>query len=246
MENPLFLRTVLKNTIKKLLPFPVTQNQRYDRQTKAVIRRVCKPDSNCIDIGAHKGEVLELMMKAAFRGRHFAFEPIPHLYRGLKAKYASEDCIVSDMALSNSKGTASFNYVVSNPSYSGLIKRKYDRKDEQDEIIHVETDLLDAVIPSDLKVDFVKIDVEGGELLVLEGARQLLARCRPFVIFEHGLGASDYYGATPEQVFDLLSSCGLKVSTMKNWLSGGNELTREGFAQLYYEGEDYYFIAYPW
>ena len=61
----------------KALPIPITRNQRYDHQTRQVIRRVCRPDSTCIDIGCHKGEVLEIMRQAAPEGHHFGFEPIP-------------------------------------------------------------------------------------------------------------------------------------------------------------------------
>lgn len=241
----MMIKAVIKRLIKKL-PVAFTQNQRYDRQTKRVIKKVCKSNSNCIDVGAHKGEVLDDMLRYAPGGVHYAFEPIPDLYAALKEKYkALPRCRVSDVALSNVKGTASFNYVVSNPSYSGLIKRKYDRPHEKDRRITVATDLLDNILPADIPIDLMKIDVEGGELLVLEGAKATVARCKPVIIFEHGLGASDCYGATPEQVFSLLSGCGMKVNTMKRWLAGDEAFTEQAFNKRYYDRVDYYFIAYP-
>ncbi len=239
------IKAIIKRLIKKL-PVAFTQNQRYDRQTIRVIRKVCKHTSNCIDVGAHKGEVLDYMLRYAPEGTHYAFEPIPDLYAALREKYSdSSRCRVSDVALSNVKGTASFNYVVSNPSYSGLVKRKYDRPHEEDRRITVATDLLDNVLPSDIAIDLMKIDVEGGELLVLEGAKTMITRCKPVIIFEHGLGASDYYGATPEQVFLLLSGCGMKINTMKRWLAGEQAFTEQAFKKSYYNRVDYYFIAYP-
>ena len=64
--------------------------------------------------------------------------------KGLIRKYAANrNCLVHSYALSNTKGTTTFNYVISNPSYSGLIKRKYDKPNEQDTTIEVETELLD-------------------------------------------------------------------------------------------------------
>ncbi len=240
--------TMLKNFLKKIIkaiPINFTKNQQYDAQTKKVIERVCKRGSNCIDIGAHKGEVLDQIINAAPEGNHFAFEPIPFLFQNLKKKYAGNaKIIVKDIALSNNTGTASFNLVVSNPSYSGLVKRKYDRPNEKDESINVTTELLDNVLDEKFLVDLIKIDVEGGELLVLEGAKKTIARCQPTIIFEHGLGASDCYGTKPEQVFNLLTDCGLKVSLMKKWLQNEPPFSLKEFTETYYSSKDYYFIAY--
>jgi FkbM family methyltransferase len=240
---------MLKKVAKKLakqIPINFTKNQKYDAQTNRVIKRVCKTDSNTLDIGAHKGEVLDQILKAAPQGRHYAFEPIPDLFKGLVQKYAEEKTVhVKELALSNKKGQVSFNYVISNPAYSGLVKRKYDKKDEVDELITVQTDLLDNIIPPDQRIDFIKIDVEGGEMLVLEGGKETIKRNKPVIIFEHGLGASDFYGATPEKLFHLLDSCGLKISTMQSWLKGKSPFSLKEFSDSYHSKKDFYFIAYP-
>lgn len=239
------MKEAIKKLIKKL-PIAFTQNQRYDRQTKAVIQKVCKADSTCVDVGCHKGEVLDVMLQAAPQGQHYGFEPIPFMFQALKAKYqGQQNCEILDVALSNQTGEATFNYVVSNPSYSGLRKRKYDREGEEDTTITVRTAKLDEVLPADQKVDLIKIDVEGGEMLVLEGARQTLLQKRPVVLFEHGLGASDYYGAGPEQVFTYFTECGYTISTLKAWLNGEGALDQKNFEQHFFEKLNYFFIAYP-
>lgn len=238
----------MKETIKKIikaLPIAFTQNQRYDRLTRQVIRKVCRPDSNTLDVGCHKGEILDLFLEAAPGGMHYGFEPIPDLFFGLAAKYGSHPhCRIFDIALSNKKGEASFNYVVSNPSYSGLMKRKYDRPNETDTLITVRTERLDEVLPADFQVNMIKIDVEGGELLVLEGARETLRRCKPVVIFEHGLGASEMYGSTPDKVYVLFEDCGLRVSLLDRFLKNDAPLSRDEFEKQYHERKNYYFIAY--
>lgn len=239
------MKETIKNLIKKL-PVAFTKNQQYDKQTKLVISQVCSYESNCIDIGAHKGEVLDIMLRYASAGTHYAFEPIPVMYNDLVKKYAGfANCNIFDYALSNQAGTTTFNYVVSNPSYSGLIKRKYDRDNEEDTQIEVRTELLDNIIPDTYIPHLIKIDVEGGELLVLEGAKNLISRTKPTIIFEHGLGASDFYGSTPEKVYALLTSCGLRISTMKRWLNNKPCLSEKVFIDHYNQQTDYYFIAYP-
>ncbi|MEO0006978.1 MAG: hypothetical protein RJA20_1174 [Bacteroidota bacterium] len=239
------MKELIKKALKSL-PFDFTLNQRYDRLTRKVIRKVCRPDSHCVDVGCHKGEILDLLLAAAPLGVHYGFEPVPDLFDKLKQKYNSDHrCRILDIALSDSKGSASFNYVVSNPSYSGLQKRNYDRSDEQDTLITVQTERLDDVLPDNFRVDFIKIDVEGGELLVMKGATGIMKKYRPVIIFEHGLGASDIYGSTPEQVFDLLQECGLSVSLLDRFLQGKSPLDRTAFSGQYHNRENYYFIAYP-
>lgn len=238
----------MKELLKKLvkaLPIAFTKNQQYDKQTAQVIRKVCKPNSNCVDIGCHKGEVLDVIRRYAPQGQHFGFEPIPVMYHNLVHKYSHTTCHIYDIALSNEKGETQFNFVVTNPAYSGLIRRKYDKPGEQDQSIKVKVDLLDNIIPLDLPISLIKIDVEGGELGVLQGAVKIIRQHRPVIIFEHGVGASDCYGTTPQQVYQLLQQCGLKVSTMKRWLEDAPALMEEEFAQQFYNKLNYYFIAYP-
>lgn len=230
--------------IIKTLPIQFTLNQQYDFQTKQIIKKVCNAQSNCIDIGCHKGEVMEIILKTAKNGTHFGFEPIPALFSSIKQKYSGTNVQIIDIALSNLKGESTFNHVISNPAYSGLVKRKYDKKDEIDQQITVKTDLLDNIIPSKLKIDLIKIDVEGGELLVLEGAKKTIKNNKPIIIFEHGLGASEFYGATPEKVFYLLKDCGFKISTMKNWLEQKPAFTLEEFNKQFNDKINYYFIAF--
>ena len=225
------------------MPIAFTRNQRYDKLTKKIIKTICKADSNCVDVGCHKGEVLDIMRKYAPEGKHFGFEPIPDLYIDLVEKYSGTTVKIYDFALSNNYGTATFNYVVTNPSYSGLIKRKYDNPHEEDTSIVVKTEKMDTVIPINTKVDLIKIDVEGGELLVLEGAVEILKRDKPVVIFEHGIGASDYYGSSPDKIHNLFTNCKMKIFTLENFLNKGKQLTLAEFEKQYYNQVNYYFVA---
>lgn len=238
------MKTHIKNLLKKI-PIAITRNQKYDKQTKLVLTRFCSSNSNFIDIGAHKGEVLDLMYKVAPQGTHYAFEPIPDLYKQLKEKYADrQNCLIYDFALNNKSGTESFNYVVSNPAYSGLIKRSYDRPNEVDTEISVKTELLDNILPDDYMPTLIKIDVEGGELGVLQGAQKVIARAKPYIIFEHGLGASDHYNSYPENIYSFFQSCGMEISTMERFLSSQTYFNEKEFCQQYYNKLNHYFIAY--
>lgn len=229
----------MKETIKKILkalPFAFTQNQRYDRLTRQVIRKVCRPGSNTLDVGCHKGEILDLFLLAAPQGMHYGFEPIQICFRLCKPNTAYTRIAVS----STSRFPIKKEKPVSTTS-SAILRTadcrnaEYDRPNETDTLITVRTERLDDVLPPDFQVDMLKIDVEGGELLVLEGARATLRRCKPVVIFEHGLGASEMYGSTPDKVFDLLQDCGLRVSLLDRFLRDAAPMSRESFSREYHE-----------
>ena len=239
------MKDFLKRIIK-LSPFPLSKNHLYDIQTKRIIKRNLNEGSNCIDVGCFQGEILDLMIKAAPMGQHWAFEPIPELYNALKKKYLhTSQCHILNYALSNSIGVSTFNYVVSNPSYSGLKKRDYDRKHETEKEILVNTVLLDDLIPDDMPVHLIKIDVEGAELLVLEGAGRIISNYKPLVIFEHGLGASDHYGSTPEKIFGFFHSHSMSISTLSDFIKKADALSLTQFKEQYFNKQNYYFIAHP-
>ncbi len=234
--------------LKKILkrsPIPLNKNHRYDILTKKIIQSI-PPQGNCIDVGCYKGEILDLILKVAPEGRHFGIEPVPEQYRKLESKYLNQkNCNILNYAASNVSGESAFNYVVSNPAYSGLIKRDYDRANEEDRSITVKTELLDNLIPADLKINLIKIDVEGAELLVLEGAAKLISKYKPIVIFEHGLGASEHYGSTPEMLYAYFEDKGMKISNLKKYIKGERKLSKAEFEKQYFQKENYYFVAHP-
>lgn len=223
-------------------------NAMYDAQAAQVIERVLERDSNCVDVGCHHGSILAIMLARAPEGRHFAFEPLPGPFANLQRKFAGRANVeLRQSALSDAPGESTFQHVVSNPAYSGLLKRRYERPDEEVVEIRVRLERLDDVIPETLPIRFVKIDVEGAELQVLRGAVETIRRTRPYIVFEHGLGGADCYGTTPEMVHELLTGCGLRLALMKDWLDTGGTKTLEksAFADEFYGGRNFYFMAHP-
>jgi FkbM family methyltransferase len=233
----------LKSLLRKI-PVPLTKNHRYDLLTKRIIRQHCRPESNCIDAGTHKGEVLDWFLKYCPQGQHFAFEPVPSLFRNLAERYAGTNAQIYPVALSNMKGLSPFNFVISNPAYSGLKRRTYDRQNEIDTTIMVQTDTLDNLVPEDTPIHFIKIDVEGGELNVLKGATRILRNHHPVIIFEFGIGGSDVYGVTPEEMYAFLSSFNYKIFLLEDFIRQRHSLSSEGFQKQFREKLNYYFAAY--
>lgn len=81
----------LKNWLKKASPVALSKNHHYDILTKKIIKESCASGSNCIDVGCHEGQVLDIFLKIAPHGNHFAFEPVPYLFEKLVKKYAGTE-----------------------------------------------------------------------------------------------------------------------------------------------------------
>lgn len=217
------------------------KNAGYDKALVEVMERVLDAESNCIDVGAHWGAVLQHVVRVAPAGHHVAVEPLPEYAARLRASFPH--VTVVEGALSAQSGTSSFAHVRSNEAYSGLRRRPYDRPDEDVVEITVEVQTLDDVAREVRPVRLVKIDVEGGELDVLRGGTRVLAEDRPFVAFEFGNRASAAYGASADAVYNELARAGLKVTTLSRWLRAEPDLDHDGFKQQ--TRRDFFFLAHP-
>ncbi len=93
----------------------------------------------------------------------------------------------------------------------------------------------------DYRPDVIKIDVEGAEQQVLEGALETLRRHRPIVIFEHGTGSAEAFGTCPGDIYQLLREqgrgCESTISTVR-----GHTRAAE-FERVFYAAERVNFVA---
>lgn len=218
------LRNVIKWCGKKLRYYRKSKmerrNTQYDEQTGKVLQLT---PGNYVDVGCHTGAILREMLNVSPTGKHMAFEPLPHLAELLRKQFPEVD--VHQVALSDTAGETSFQFARKFAGRSGM--KVIDYPGETDvETITVEKNTLDALI--DHPIDVIKIDVEGAELEVLNGAKGTLRSQKPLVIFEHG-AAARHYGTTSNDIYDLFADCGLDVYLISDWLRSKKELTRERF-----------------
>lgn len=212
---------------------------RHDHDSvRAVLAALLDLDAACVDVGANEGDVLADMVRLAPRGRHVAFEPLPHLAAALRTRFPG--VIVQEAALGEHEGRAPFVHVVTRPGWSGFRERPYPA-DEQVEAIEVQVRRLDDALPGGMVPRLIKIDVEGAEMGVLRGAERTLRDHRPVLIFEHGLGSADHYGTQPEELFDFLAGLGYRVLD----LDGGGPYPREDFVAAFHRRERVNFLARP-
>jgi len=209
-----------------------------NRNLELLLGFLLAEDSNCIDVGANEGRFLYEMTRRAPRGRHIAWEPVPHLAARLRELFPTAE--VHDAAVGDTPvGETSFVVVKNDPAYSGLRARDMPDGFETEEI-HVRMERLDSELPPDYVPTLIKIDVEGAELGVLRGAAETIRRHRPVIAFEHGPGASEHYGTTPEAIHDFVcGELGMRIFDM----DATGPLSREQLGELFRTGQRWNYFA---
>ena len=134
-----------------------------------------------VDAGANKGVFLYHLSRSF--ERVYGFEPLPQLASYLKAAVPA-NVTVQGAALSNAPGTATLRLPRGFIELGSLEAHTSDAwtTDAPIEEHEVELKTLDSLGLRD--VALMKIDVEGHELAVLEGARETISRYRPTVLVE--------------------------------------------------------------
>lgn len=191
----------------------------YEQMLETFYTELLRPGDTCIDVGAHTGRHTLPMAHCIKPGGHvFAFEPIPTIATHLQENLSASPDVgvlvkLRQCALSDSSGEADFTLVSTNPGYSGLLQRHYDRE-ERTEIIRVPLHRLDDLMSEIPTVRYIKIDCEGAELRVLRGASALLERDRPVVSFECGNASLEFYDYDAGDMFDFWTTRGYHVQSI--------------------------------
>lgn len=220
-----------------------TRSFHYKRAGLAIMRRVLAPDSNTVDVGAHRGFYLAQALRLAPQGRHVAIEPIPELANALRRHYPRAD--VHAVALADRSGEVTFFRHTREPGLSSLVGWDPAGKPlpgARAELVPVTT--LDSLLDADLPVRFIKVDGMGAHYAIFSGARRTLARYRPFVFFYHRLPPTCDPTALSEQIFAFFDEVGLRLSTPRGWLAGAPALDRAGFLARVLDRE-WCFLAHP-
>ena len=149
----------------------------------ALLPQLADPERAAFDIGAHFGMWTSALLPH-FREVH-AFEPIPRLARVLRSGVGGR-ARVHEVALSDHAGTTTLRAPRAGLGRS-TVEPRNDLEGMSDptqpvDVFDVRTMRLDDMGLPDPA--FIKIDVEGHELAVVEGGKELIARARPTMLIE--------------------------------------------------------------
>jgi FkbM family methyltransferase len=173
----------------------------YEQHKQLAFARLVAPGSVVYDIGANAGFYTLLGAVAAGpSGRVVAFEPLPRNLAFLHAHVrlnALDNVTILDLAIADMPGRARFASGAT--AAMGALSNTGE--------LWVRTSTLDALVQSAAipPPHVIKLDIEGGELRALQGARHVLARHSPTLLLathEDGIHA-----ACVELLFELGYEC---------------------------------------
>jgi FkbM family methyltransferase len=167
-------------------------------------RRFLQRGNVVIDVGAHVGRHLSRFVECVgTSGRVIAFEPLPFAFEELRSRFKQSNVELENCALTDHTGSVSFVHAQGTPEESGLRQRVYNQPDVAKPIeITVRADILDNFNDRIPRLDYIKIDVEGGEMNVLYGSKKIIATHRPYISVEYGRPGYSVYGHSLFTVFD--------------------------------------------
>ncbi len=152
-----------------------------------MLEKFLHPAKDAIEIGSNIGtHTVPMARKLSNTGRRLlAVEPQPIIFQNLCANISLNalfNVVAENMACSDVAGTLSFESVdYRQPNNSGGTSMREDGSGSQ----RVRSLPLDAIVPDGFDIGLIKIDVEGFEQKVLEGAKETIAKHRPIIYLEN-------------------------------------------------------------
>jgi len=148
----------------------------YELEVQLTLQRLLRPGDVFYDVGANVGFFTVLGARLVGpRGRVFAFEPVPDsagVARDQIALNGLSWCEVVPLAVSAHSGQRTLSYVPGKGAIAHLGSKRVGSELE----ISVETMTLDSFVADHTFPALVKVDVEGAELEVLQGAAATIKR----------------------------------------------------------------------
>jgi FkbM family methyltransferase len=185
-----------------------------------LMAKIVHPESVCFDIGANIGALTLVLADLARRGAVHSFEPSRINSRFLAMNIRQNgmrNAHSHAIGLGSARGRSRFTNLVGMEgcSFVDPVGRPVEQViasawkcsvERKTEIVTIDT--LDRWIARQKlrRVDFVKMDVEGCELAVLDGGREMFSRDNPKLIIELNRNTLRlYFGVEPRSLFDRLS-----------------------------------------
>lgn len=183
-----------------------SNNGHYEQNNMELLKKIIKPDSICLDIGANIGVISLCMSFLAPHGRVFAFEPSYHNFTYLMRNIVQNDTfniIPVNLGLFDKECSVDFSYVEEVAGCS-FISDTGVKEGLSEKIKCISLDAWVDVVGID-RINFVKMDVEGSEIKALAGAMETIKKFKPDLLIEFNpTPMKRFFNENPAQLFEIL------------------------------------------
>lgn len=202
------------------------------------LRQIVKPGDVCVDVGAALGlYTVTLSRLVGPQGTVHSVEPLVFAHPALSyllRPREGQNIRRHSVALGNAQGREVMSVPVrhgspvTGRSFLTVGAKGLGSNEEFDEHLDVvvKTDTLDHFVEEQniQRLDFVKADVEGAELRVLEGGKETIERFKPALLLEIEERHVERFGYRAQDVADFLTERGYRMSTWtgKRWVPADN------------------------
>jgi len=185
----------------------------YEPSTTALIKKEVKKGMQVFDLGAGIGWFTLVMSKlVGSTGHVYAFEPDPNSFKILQENVELnniKNVSIFQLAVSNKTGVAKFSLIKNKPGANVLESRS-----KTENRIDVKTTTLDEFCREhNVKIDFLKMDVEGSEPKVFEGMTNMISENPKIkIISEFYSGGIIDVGYSPKDYLNSLLQSGFNIN----------------------------------
>jgi FkbM family methyltransferase len=195
-----------------------------------LVKRLVGPGMTAVDVGANLGYYTLLFAEMVGpNGQVYAFEPVPYnaslLNRSVHAN-GYTNVIAVAKSVSNATGATTLHLNAGNFGNHTIVSGINAPSDGE---VVVDTLSLDGFFDASQRIDFMKIDVEGAEGLVAQGAGRLLAQTPARIVMEFWPFGERRLGTDPEHLLNALRGYGFDIKLIPD---EGDELPQVSNAEI--------------
>lgn len=175
------------------------------------LRVIIADDAVVVDVGAHAGQHTKLFAAMVPKGHVYAFEPgryalsILEIVRRVRRL---DNVTTVPIGLSDTPSVETLHVPLKRHGTMGFGLSHMGADVSGRKVVSEDITLttLDHFVAEQelMRLDFIKVDIEGWEVNFLKGALGAIAKFRPTLLLEVTHSSLARAGATPQQVFDLL------------------------------------------
>jgi FkbM family methyltransferase len=217
-------------------PEPLTRHMMFDgvyqHDVLYWIRTLSRRGGTVFDVGAFHGLMSVVASRAVGpAGKVVAFEPNEQSHQHLARHLALNRCrnvVVERIGVMNVEQNLEFYPRRDGPSWNSSFVREFVDPHRAIEPISVPCTTLDRYVQrTGLIPQLIKIDTEGTEFTVLQGARQTIEQHRPALIMEFNQRSAQKAGTSIPEVLDWLTRHGYAARVIPAKRYGGFLLGRD-------------------